>query len=271
MDIQHRRRRRRRRPMPRTRTRTRCCRAGFRTRPKAAGWLARVRADPGRAGAIALAVVAALAVLVTIFTLMRDRPAPVMSAKLPPVERASSASPRSSADPAWPTGQSGPTRGGQRGRSGAHARTGHPGARCADRRRAAGRRRRDGWRGHHRARTWPARSATASRSWSGSHRSSGQPTVLGSSVGSGSARPGGPQARDRRRDPTKAQGRSGGQPQHRDRASSWTPCPESGRSRPAAIVAWRQANGKFTSVDQLADVDGIGPARLEKLRPLVRV
>jgi competence protein ComEA len=39
----------------------------------------------------------------------------------------------------------------------------------------------------------------------------------------------------------------------------------------AAIVAWRQANGKFTSVDQLADVDGIGPARLDKLRPLVRV
>lgn len=39
----------------------------------------------------------------------------------------------------------------------------------------------------------------------------------------------------------------------------------------AAIVAWRQANGKFTNVDQLADVDGIGPARLEKLRALVRV
>ncbi|EUA01537.1 transposase IS116/IS110/IS902 family protein [Mycobacterium kansasii 824] len=39
----------------------------------------------------------------------------------------------------------------------------------------------------------------------------------------------------------------------------------------AAIVAWRQANGRFTSVDQLADVDGIGPARLEKLRSLVRV
>ena len=39
----------------------------------------------------------------------------------------------------------------------------------------------------------------------------------------------------------------------------------------AAIVAWRQTNGKFTSVDQLADVDGIGPARLEKLRALVRV
>lgn len=47
------------------------------------GWVARVRADPGRAGAIALAVVAALAVLVTVFTMLRDRPAPVMSAKLP--------------------------------------------------------------------------------------------------------------------------------------------------------------------------------------------
>jgi competence protein ComEA len=36
-------------------------------------------------------------------------------------------------------------------------------------------------------------------------------------------------------------------------------------------VAWRQANGTFTTVDQLGEVDGIGPARLEKLRPLVRV
>lgn len=39
----------------------------------------------------------------------------------------------------------------------------------------------------------------------------------------------------------------------------------------AAIVAWRQTNGRFTSVEQLADVEGIGPARLEKLRALVRV
>ena len=39
----------------------------------------------------------------------------------------------------------------------------------------------------------------------------------------------------------------------------------------AAIIAWRDANGRFTSVDQLGDVDGIGPARLEKLRDLVRV
>jgi competence protein ComEA len=39
----------------------------------------------------------------------------------------------------------------------------------------------------------------------------------------------------------------------------------------AAIIAWRNANGRFTSVDQLAEVDGIGPARLEKLRDRVTV
>lgn len=39
----------------------------------------------------------------------------------------------------------------------------------------------------------------------------------------------------------------------------------------AAIIAWRQANGSFASVDQLAEVDGIGPARLEKLKDRVTV
>jgi competence protein ComEA len=39
----------------------------------------------------------------------------------------------------------------------------------------------------------------------------------------------------------------------------------------AAIVAWRQANGRFATVEQLGDVDGIGPARLDRLRALVRV
>ncbi|HEX4393961.1 MAG TPA: SLBB domain-containing protein, partial [Mycobacterium sp.] len=56
------------------------------------GWLAKVRADPGRAGAFALAAIAAIAVLVTVFTLMREQPAPVMSAKLPPVDMAATAS-----------------------------------------------------------------------------------------------------------------------------------------------------------------------------------
>lgn len=38
-----------------------------------------------------------------------------------------------------------------------------------------------------------------------------------------------------------------------------------------AIIDWRTANGGFTSVDQLAEVDGIGPARLQRLRGLVTV
>ncbi|MFC9788563.1 ComEA family DNA-binding protein [Rhodococcus sp. NPDC127528] len=38
-----------------------------------------------------------------------------------------------------------------------------------------------------------------------------------------------------------------------------------------AIVSWRQSNGRFTDVEQLGEVDGIGPGRLQKLRDLVTV
>lgn len=38
-----------------------------------------------------------------------------------------------------------------------------------------------------------------------------------------------------------------------------------------AIIAWRTQHGKFSSVDQLGEVDGIGPSRLAKLRDLVTV
>ena len=55
------------------------------------GWLSAVRADPGRAGAVAMGVVGVVAVLVTVFTLLRDKTPPVVSAKLPPVEIVSSA------------------------------------------------------------------------------------------------------------------------------------------------------------------------------------
>lgn len=37
------------------------------------------------------------------------------------------------------------------------------------------------------------------------------------------------------------------------------------------IVAWRDENGAFTSVDELGEVDGIGPALLDKIRDSVRV
>ena len=37
------------------------------------------------------------------------------------------------------------------------------------------------------------------------------------------------------------------------------------------IVAWRLANGSFRSIEELAEVSGIGAAVLEQVRPLVRV
>ncbi len=69
----------------------------------ASSWVAAVRADPGRAGVIALGAVGAIAVLVTLFTLARDDSPPVASANLPPVQMVSSASPTPTAG-APPTG-----------------------------------------------------------------------------------------------------------------------------------------------------------------------
>jgi competence protein ComEA len=37
------------------------------------------------------------------------------------------------------------------------------------------------------------------------------------------------------------------------------------------IVDWREANGGFRTVDDLAQVSGIGPKKLEAMRPRVRV
>lgn len=38
-----------------------------------------------------------------------------------------------------------------------------------------------------------------------------------------------------------------------------------------AIAAWREVNGSFGSVDQLAEVDGIGPGRMARIRDLVSI
>src|SRR4051812_38950045 len=54
-------------------------------------WVAAIRADPGRAGVVGLAVVGVAAVLVTVFTVTSDDPPPVVTAKLPPVQVVSSA------------------------------------------------------------------------------------------------------------------------------------------------------------------------------------
>ena len=47
--------------------------------------------------------------------------------------------------------------------------------------------------------------------------------------------------------------------------------PGIGPATAAAIIAHRDRNGPFTSVDQLLEVRGIGPAKLEQLTGLVRV
>jgi comEA protein len=47
--------------------------------------------------------------------------------------------------------------------------------------------------------------------------------------------------------------------------------PGIGQVRARAIIAWRDANGRFGCVDDLDKVRGIGPATLERLRPYVSV
>ena len=235
------------------------------------GWVARVRADPGRAGAIALAVVAALAVLVTLFTLVRDKPAPVMSAKLPPVEKASTASPRSSASPS-----AGPDRPVVVSVVGLVHTPGlvtlARGARIADALQAAG----GAVNGADTIGLNMARPVgDGEQIVVGLAPVSGRPTALGSSVASGSvpaSKAPGPTG------PPSGSGSGSVKPKpagvldlNTATAEQLDALPGVGPVTAAAIVAWREANGKFTSVDQLADVDGIGPARLDKLRPLLRV
>jgi competence protein ComEA len=236
--------------------------------PNGGGWVARVRADPGRAGAIGLAIVAALAVLITVFTMMRDRPAPVMSAKLPPVEKASTASPRPSTPPAGGP-PAGPDRPVVVSVVGLVRTPGlvtlAPGARIADALQAAG---------------GPVNGADTiglnmarplddgEQIIVGLAPAAGQPTSLGSSVAAGSTATSKPPA------PGSGSGkpRAGGAVDlNTATVQELDALPGVGPITAAAIVTWRQTNGKFTSVDQLADVDGIGPARLEKLRALVRV
>ncbi|OBF16077.1 hypothetical protein A5725_25685 [Mycobacterium kubicae] len=227
------------------------------------GWAARLRADPGRAGAIALAVIAALAVLITVFTLLRSHPAPVMSAKLPAVEPVSSISAR-------PSANGGPDRPVVVSVVGLVHKPGlvtlAPGARIADALQAAG-------------------GATDGADTIGLNMArqlgdgeqivvglapvSGQPPTLGSSVSTGAAGPA---------PASPATSGTSGNPKpgqlvdlNTATVEQLDALPGVGPVTAAAIVAWRQAHGRFTSVDQLADVEGIGAARLDKLRALVRV
>ena len=48
-----------------------------------------------------------------------------------------------------------------------------------------------------------------------------------------------------------------------------TKLPGIGTSTAAKISAYRDANGPFKSIDELLNVKGIGPEKLEKIKPLV--
>jgi competence protein ComEA len=92
----------------------------------------------------------------------------------------------------------------------------------------------------------------------------GTPTAMGSSVTAPRGQAEGPTAE------------AGPEPPSSVNLNTATPeeldaLPGVGPVTAAAIVGWRDANGRFTSVEQLGEVDGIGPARLEKLRDLVHV
>lgn len=231
-------------------------------------WLAAIRADPGRAGGIALAVIAALAVLVTVFTLIRQRPAPVSSADLPPVQpvpaSAVTTTPSAGSAVAAPP-SSAPSASDQALVVSVVGLVQQPGlvtvtpdARVADAVSAAG---------------GPLHGADTAGLNLARHLADGEQIVvgiatpagrrpaLGSSVGTPAAPP-----------PPATPGKPVGPIDlNTATADELDALPGVGPVTAAAIVAWRSTNGRFTSVDQLGEVDGIGPGRLEKLRPLVRV
>lgn len=223
------------------------------------GWLAAVRADPGRAGALALAGVGVLAILVTVFALVRQQPPPVASANLPPVQMVSSAAPTPPGNaPAGPVVVS---------VVGLVHKPGlvtlQPGARIADALEGAGGPL-DGADliGLNMAR----RVGDGEQIVVGIEASPGQPATMGSSV-AGQA----PAAGERPAPASPASGTAAG-PVDLNTATveDLDALPGVGPVTAEAILAWRAAHGRFDSVDQLGDVDGIGPARLEKLRALVR-
>nr|WP_090274211.1 ComEA family DNA-binding protein [Mycolicibacterium komanii]CRL67139.1 competence protein ComEA-like protein with helix-hairpin-helix repeat region [Mycolicibacterium komanii] len=230
----------------------------------AAGWIAAVRADPGRAGVIALGGVGLLAVLVTVFVLLRDDSPAVAAAKLPPVQMVSSASPTPDAASPAPGGPVVVSVVGLVHKPGLVTLA--TGARIADALTAAG----GPLDGADLVGLNMARRITdGEQIVVGIAPPPGEPPAMGSSVSSGAAAPVPANA--------PASGEGGGASAggtvdlNTATVEQLDTLPGIGPVTAAAIVAWRDANGRFTSVDQLGDVDGIGPARLEKLRDLVHV
>lgn len=227
----------------------------------APSWVAAIRADPGRAGVVALGVIGLIAVLVTIFTLARDDEPRIVSANLPPVQ------PVSSTDTAAVGPSPAPEASAVVSVVGLVRTPGlvtlRPGARIADALEAAG----GVLDGADMTGLNMARRVTdGEQIVVGIGSPPGTPPAMGSSISTppgDASSPAGPAA------PTPAPGA----PVDLNAATieQLDALPGVGPVTASAIVAWRSANGRFASVEQLGEVDGIGPARLEKLRDLVHV
>ncbi|OKH81278.1 membrane protein [Mycobacterium sp. ST-F2] len=224
------------------------------------GWLASVRADPGRAGVIALAVVGVVAVLVTVIAVLGDDKPPVTAAKLPPVQMVSSSTPAPSTAPATAEDVVVSV-------AGLVHKPGlvtlPAGARIADAVTAAG----GALAGADLVGLNMARKvADGEQILVGITAPVGASAGMRSSAGAASASPEKGPSGDGKGSGAKA-------PVDLNTATEeeLDGLPGIGPVMAKAIVAWRQANGRFANVDQLGEVDGIGPSRLEKLRDLVRV
>ncbi|MUL79310.1 ComEA family DNA-binding protein [Mycolicibacterium sp. CBMA 226] len=228
--------------------------------PGSPGWLASVRADPGRAGVIALAVVGVVAVLVTVIAVLGDDKPPVTAAKLPPVQMVSSATAGASAPPAKAEDVVVSV-------AGLVHKPGlvtlPAGARIADAVTAAG----GALAGADLVGLNMARKvADGEQILVGITAPVGAAAVMRSSAGATSGPPEKGPSGD-----GKGSGTKGPVDLNAATEEQLDGLPGIGPVMAKAIVAWRAAHGRFASVDQLGEVDGIGPGRLEKLRELVKV
>lgn len=216
--------------------------------------------------AAALAVIATIAVLITVFTVMSDQPTPVLSAKLPPVEMVSATS--SGGDHAAVSSGAAPVNQVVVSVVGLVRKPGLatlvPGARIADALIAAG----GALDGADTLGLNMARPVVDGEQIVVGLAPPATP-VLGSSIGAVPAMSPGPGSATS----TPGQTAPPGALVNINTATveQLDALPGVGPVTAAAIVAWRERHGKFTDVDKLGDVEGIGPARLERLRVLVRV
>lgn len=232
-----------------------------------------VRLSPGRGGAVVLVAVGLVAAIVAAFSVWRDRPTAQAVPPLPVVEVRESADPGAdahvgatasadpTADPAPPPEELVVSVVGLVNQAGLVRLP--AGSRVADALAAAGGPRPGA---DVLGLNMAERVDDGDQILVGALAPDGAATTVGSArVGAGSAPAGQPAAGAA----GAAGGRAGKVNLNTAAEADLDALPGVGPVTAAAIVSWRQSNGKFTDIEQLGEVDGIGPARLAKLRELV--